>query len=221
MTCIANEVLFLRARHLTLDLCAEPEADKGLSDAPQGLCRQRGISPVVSPPKGRNVSATCASTASAGWQEVKMSLGAGRETWSCSSIPPCNCLRSADRPLAARALGTRVPGDAVAGPPARRRWRRTSRAASSARSKSPRKPIRVARTPPSERSCRKPPLACSARPTTRKPTVSLPGWIELLVTSLRKSAKRPGHRMFRSSSVDVGTSVSKLGALCLPAVSKC
>src|SRR5207237_396034 len=55
-----------------------------------GTRKARALSPVVRPPSSRSVSATCASTPSAGWQHVKISASrsSGIELTSSSSCSP-------------------------------------------------------------------------------------------------------------------------------------
>ncbi len=129
-----------------------------------GTRKARAISSVVSPPRVRSVSATCASTTSAGWQHVKMSSkrSSGKVVVFIATSAQ---LAAARRPaFAARARSRRMESVArfravvisqargLLGTPSRgQRWAATANAscaASSARSKSPRKPIRVARTRP-------------------------------------------------------------------------
>src|SRR3954470_14780551 len=130
-----------------------------------GTRNARAISSVVRPPSVRRVSATCASVASAGWQQVKTSssrssLNVGsssRESSlavgaSSSFVFSASVRSRRTRSIARlRAVAT-SQARGFAGVPSRGHRSaaiaNASWAASSARSKSPRKPIRVASTRP-------------------------------------------------------------------------
>ena len=125
--------------------------------------KARAISGVVSPPSVRRVSATCASVASAGWQQVKTSSSrsSGKVVVSsmvssvASATSSCRVFSASVRLRRMRSMArlraveiSQAPG--LAGTPSRGQrsaaTANASCAASSARSKSPRKPIRAART---------------------------------------------------------------------------
>ena len=126
--------------------------------------KARAISSVVKPPSARSVSATCASSASAGWQQVKTSssrssrngvssISSSTGSGSSSSFVFSSRARSRRMRSIARlraVVVSQAPG--LAGAPSRGQRSAAiandSWATSSARSKSPRKPTRVARTRP-------------------------------------------------------------------------
>jgi hypothetical protein len=64
--------------------------------------KARAISPVVRPPSVRSVSATCASTDSAGWQQVKMSSSRSSGNLVASMVSSAACGTCSRRVLAAR-----------------------------------------------------------------------------------------------------------------------
>src|SRR4029450_10095227 len=126
--------------------------------------KARAISSVLRPPSARSVRATCASSASAGWQHMKISSsrssGNSGSSTSCSSDSGSSSsfvfsarvrsrrIRSTARRRAV--VVSQAPG--LSGVPSRvQRSAATANAswvASSARSKSPKSPTRVARTRP-------------------------------------------------------------------------
>src|SRR5256886_3086958 len=153
-----------------------------------GTRKARAISSVVNPPSVRSVNATCASVASAGWQQVKTSSSrssgnvvvSSNDTWSGSAA---SAAAASSRPVFAASVRSRrmwsiarlravvtshAPG--LRGVPSRGQrsaaTANASCAASSARSKSPRKPMRVARTRPhsSRKTCSISALALHDRP---------------------------------------------------------
>ncbi len=153
-----------------------------------GTRKARAISSVVSPPSARNVSATCASSASDGWQQVKISSSrsSGKLVSSISSSTASGTssrrvfsasVRSRRRRSIARLRAVTVsqaPG--LGGVPSRGQRSaaaaNASCAASSARSKSPRKPTRLARTRPhsSRKTCSSSPyLSTNGRTSTAPP----------------------------------------------------
>ena len=69
-----------------------------------GTRNARAISGVVSPASVRSVSATCASTASAGWQHVKMSRSRSSATPLSSSVSPPGRGSGVDSMAASRTL---------------------------------------------------------------------------------------------------------------------
>src|SRR4051794_20077706 len=130
-----------------------------------GTRNARAISSVVRPPSVRSVSATCASVASAGWQQVKTSssrssLKVGSSSMSSSAVAGASssCAFSASvrsRRMRSIALLRAVAishARGFAGAPSRGQRSaavaNASWAASSASSKSPRRPTRVASTRP-------------------------------------------------------------------------
>src|SRR5256885_2068079 len=154
-----------------------------------GTRKARAISSVVNPPSVRSVNATCASVASAGWQQVKTSSSrssgnvvvSSNDTWSGSDM--ASAAAASSRPAFAASVRSRrmrsiarlravvtshAPG--LRGLPSRGQrsaaTANASCAASSARSKSPRKPMRVARTRPhsSRKTCSISALALHDRP---------------------------------------------------------
>ena len=139
-----------------------------------GTRKARAISSVLRPPSARRVSATCASSPSAGWQHVKTSssrssgnlvscISSSTTSGTSSSRVLSASVRSRRRRSIARfraVIVSHAPG--LGGVPSRGQrsaaTAKASCAASSARSKSPRKPTRLARTRP--HSSRK---ICSSR----------------------------------------------------------
>ena len=138
------------------------------SSATRNAC---AISSAVRPPSARSVSATCASSASAGWQHVKRSSrrSSGNVVSSISISGDCGASRSCVFSVSRRSRRMRsiarfrpvVTSQArgFAGVPSAGQRAaaiaNASWAASSARSKSPRRPIRLARTRPhsSRKTC--------------------------------------------------------------------
>src|ERR1700677_1610164 len=128
-----------------------------------GTRNARAISGVLRPATARSVSATCASVASAGWQQVKMSSSrsSGITVTACSAV---SVGTSSSRSLVAstrsrrrrsiarlRAVVTSQAAGCSGGPTSRQRCAaiaNASAAASSARSKSPKEPASAATTRP-------------------------------------------------------------------------
>ena len=132
-----------------------------------GTRKARAISSVVSPPSVRRVRATCASTDSAGWQQVKTSSSrSSGKSVVCSAgstVTSTSCsasARSLSVPVRSRRMRSTARLRAVVvsqargwvGTPSRGQRSaavaKASWAASSASSKLPRRPTRVARTRP-------------------------------------------------------------------------
>ena len=175
-----------------------------------GTRKARAISSVVSPPSVRSVSATCASTASAGWQHVKMSSrrSSGKVVLftSSSTSPRARRAGRLSRRGSARGGCGRWLGCApssssqargLSGTPSRGQRSaaiaNASCAASSARSKSPRKPIRVARTRPhsSRKTCsRVVPVHLEGRISTAPPMRAAGTRAATSIAASRSSASR-------------------------------
>src|SRR5262245_60309536 len=125
-----------------------------------GTRKARAISSVLRPPRARSVSATCASSASAGWQQVKMSSSRSSGKFVPAISSSTVSWRSSRRSFAASVRSRRIRSIArlravvtsqargLAGVPSRgQRSAATVKAScadSSARSKSPRNPTRAA-----------------------------------------------------------------------------
>ena len=149
-----------------------------------GTRNARAISSVVSPPSARSVSATWASSASAGWQQVKISSSRSSGNVVSSTSLVLRRLRHVEQVASSRAsvrsrrmrsiarlravVTSQAPG--FAGTPSRGQrsaaTANASWAASSARSKSPRKPTSAASTRPhsSRKTC-----STSALPLHQRP----------------------------------------------------
>src|SRR5262245_23499445 len=136
-----------------------------------GTRKARAISSVLRPPRARSVSATCASSASAGWQQVKMSSSRSSGKFVPAISSSTVSWRSSRRSFAASVRSRRIRSIArlravvtsqargLAGVPSRGQRSaaavKASCADSSARSKSPRYPTRAAITRPhsSRKTC--------------------------------------------------------------------
>ena len=152
-----------------------------------GTRNARAISSVASPPSARSVSATWASSASAGWQQVKRSSSRSSGIVVSSISSSVATGTSSSRVLAASVRSRRTRSTArlravatsqargLAGFPSRGQRSaaiaNASWVASSARSKSPRKPIRAASTRPhsSRKTCSSVVRRTGPRLSTRRP----------------------------------------------------